>query len=162
SAWPGSAAARARRCQRKTHHLNHERPAGGDGWRAQGQRHHPPRRGSRVLGGKRRGNSRGADEAGEKQYEAQPSPGACEWGHRIRLSALGTGAGGQMTVIRDKIRWGIFGTGRIAGWFAEGLALLPDAKLVAVGSRTQKAADDFATRFNVPRRHASYAALAQD
>lgn len=67
-----------------------------------------------------------------------------------------------MTVVREKIRWGIFGTGRIAGKFAEGLAVLPDAELAAVGSRTQAAADDFASRFNVPRRHASYAALAAD
>jgi predicted dehydrogenase len=67
-----------------------------------------------------------------------------------------------MTMDYKKIRWGIFGTGRIAGKFAEGLAVLPDAELVAVGSRTQAAADDFAKRFNVPRRHASYAALAAD
>ena len=62
----------------------------------------------------------------------------------------------------DKIRWGIFGTGNIAAKFAEGLSVLPDAELVAVGSRSQAAADAFAARFNVPRRHASYAALAQD
>src|SRR5580693_1950006 len=67
-----------------------------------------------------------------------------------------------MTIELKKIRWGIFGTGRIAGKFAEGLAVVPDAELVAVGSRTQAAADDFAKRFNVPRRHASYAALAAD
>jgi predicted dehydrogenase len=67
-----------------------------------------------------------------------------------------------MTMDYKKIRWGIFGTGRIAGKFAEGLAVLPDAELVAVGSRTQAAADDFAKRFNVPRRHASYAALAAE
>jgi predicted dehydrogenase len=67
-----------------------------------------------------------------------------------------------MTVTREKVRWGIFGTGRIAEKFAEGLAVLPGAELVAVGSRTQAAADGFASRFNVPRRHASYAALAAD
>ncbi len=62
----------------------------------------------------------------------------------------------------EKIRWGIFGTGSIAGKFAQGLALLPDAELVAVGSRTQAAADEFARRYNVARRHGSYAALADD
>ncbi len=62
----------------------------------------------------------------------------------------------------DKIRWGILGTGTIAGKFAEGLAVLPDAELAAVGSRSQAAADSFALRFNVPRRHASYEALARD
>ncbi len=61
-----------------------------------------------------------------------------------------------------KCRWGIFGTGNIAGKFAEALAVLPDAELVAVGSRSAATADAFAARHNVPRRHASYAALAED
>jgi predicted dehydrogenase len=61
-----------------------------------------------------------------------------------------------------KCRWGILGTGTIAGKFAEGLAVLPDAELVAVGSRSAAAAAAFAARYNVPRRHASYAALAED
>lgn len=62
----------------------------------------------------------------------------------------------------DKIRWGILGTGIIAGKFATGLAVLPDAEIVAVGSRSQESADAFARRFNIPRRHASYEALAHD
>lgn len=62
----------------------------------------------------------------------------------------------------DTIRWGILGTGRIAHKFAEGLSVVPDAVLVAVGSRTQNAADEFGNRFAVPRRHASYEALAHD
>lgn len=61
-----------------------------------------------------------------------------------------------------KIRWGIFGTGTIAGKFAEALAILPDAELVAVGSRAEATANAFAVRYNVPRRHGSYAALAED
>lgn len=60
------------------------------------------------------------------------------------------------------IRWGILGTGRIAGIFAEGLTALSDAKLVAVGSRTAESAQRFASKFNVPGVHASYAALAND
>jgi predicted dehydrogenase len=59
-------------------------------------------------------------------------------------------------------RWGILGTGRIAGIFAEGLRALDDAELVAVGSRTAAAADAFGERYGVPRRHASYADLARD
>ena len=59
-------------------------------------------------------------------------------------------------------RWGILGTGRIAREFAEGLTSVPEAKLVAVGSRTQASADAFADRFHVPNRHASYEALAAD
>lgn len=59
------------------------------------------------------------------------------------------------------VRWGI-GTGRIAGLFAQGLAVVPEAQLVAVGSRTQEAAEAFGERFDVARRHGSYAALAAD
>jgi predicted dehydrogenase len=54
------------------------------------------------------------------------------------------------------------GTGGIAHAFATDLALLPDARIVAVGSRTQASADAFADRFDIPRRHASYADLASD
>jgi predicted dehydrogenase len=64
--------------------------------------------------------------------------------------------------MNEKFRWGIIGTGRIAGFFAEGLKALPDAELVAVGSRATETANAFADRFGVPRRHASYEALAED
>jgi predicted dehydrogenase len=62
----------------------------------------------------------------------------------------------------ETIRWGIIGSGNIARQFARGLAVLPDAALVAVGSRSQGAADAFGELFGVPRRHASYDALAND
>lgn len=62
----------------------------------------------------------------------------------------------------EQIRWGIVGTGRIAGEFAEGLTFVKGAKLVAVGSRSQAAADRFAGRFGIARAHGSYDALAQD
>lgn len=62
--------------------------------------------------------------------------------------------------LMDKIRWGILGPGGIARQFAAGLQLLPDAELVAVGSRTQEGADRFADEFAVPHRHSSYAELA--
>lgn len=64
--------------------------------------------------------------------------------------------------MRDKIRWGIMSTGAIARQFAQGLKYLPDADLVAVGSRTQAAADEFGALFNVPHRHATHDALAAD
>ncbi|MDQ4075688.1 MAG: Gfo/Idh/MocA family oxidoreductase [Chloroflexota bacterium] len=63
---------------------------------------------------------------------------------------------------RETIRWGILSTGNIAGTFAADLALLPDAELIAVGSRSQESADVFGERYNVPHRHASYEALAED
>ena len=62
----------------------------------------------------------------------------------------------------EKIRWGIIGTGNIARQFARGLAVLPDAELVAIGSRTAAAAEAFAAMFSVPHRHGSYEDLAQD
>ena len=64
--------------------------------------------------------------------------------------------------MNDKFRWGILGTGNIAKQFARGLAVIPDAELVAVGSRAQETADEFGDIFDVPTRHASYEALAND
>ncbi len=61
-----------------------------------------------------------------------------------------------------KIRWGILGTGFIAGKFAEGLAFLPEAELVAVGSRAADTARRFAETFAIPHRYDSYELLAQD
>ncbi|MDB6110845.1 MAG: oxidoreductase domain protein [Pedosphaera sp.] len=59
----------------------------------------------------------------------------------------------------DTIRWGIIGTGSIARKFAEGLTSLLDAEIVAIGSRSQANADEFARQFNVFHRHASYEAV---
>ena len=67
-----------------------------------------------------------------------------------------------MTQDMTNIRWGIIGTGNIAKQFARGLKVLPDAQLVAVGSRAQESADAFGEEFGVPHRHASYADLAAD
>ena len=64
--------------------------------------------------------------------------------------------------MNEKIRWGILGSGRIAKSLAEGLSVLPEAELAAVGSRSQESADAFGEQFNVPRRHPSYEALAND
>lgn len=62
----------------------------------------------------------------------------------------------------DVFRWGILGPGNIAKKFATGLQALDDAKLVAVGSRSQERADAFADEFGAPKRHASYEALVHD
>ncbi len=62
----------------------------------------------------------------------------------------------------ENIRWGILGTGAIAHKFADGLAVVPDAELAAVGSRAQRTADAFGDEFDVPGRHGSYESLAED
>lgn len=62
----------------------------------------------------------------------------------------------------DKFRWGILATGTIAHKFATGISALEDAEIVAVGSRSQAGADRFGDEFNIPNRHAGYAALAAD
>lgn len=58
------------------------------------------------------------------------------------------------------IRWGIIGTGNIAQQFARGLAVLNDASLVAVASRTKESADMFAHEYNVKYRHVGVKQLA--
>ncbi len=60
------------------------------------------------------------------------------------------------------IRWGILGTGNIAHQFAKGLESAEGAVLCAVGSRSQETADRFGDTHGIPRRHASYEALAND
>lgn len=57
------------------------------------------------------------------------------------------------------VRWGIAGPGRIAATVAAEFTHVPDAELVAVGSRSLDRAQVFAERFGVPRAHGSYADL---
>ena len=60
------------------------------------------------------------------------------------------------------IRWGILGTGKIAKAFAAALQETPDAKLVAVASRTADSAASFGAEYGAERCHGSYQALADD
>jgi predicted dehydrogenase len=69
---------------------------------------------------------------------------------------------GKAAEIVKKVRWGILGTGAIAKQFVEGLNSLPEAEVFAVGSRSEASAAKFADERNIPRRHASYDALASD
>jgi predicted dehydrogenase len=62
----------------------------------------------------------------------------------------------------QKIRWGVLGPGSIAKQFARGLQVLPDAELVAVGSRSLEKAQAFAAEFKASRVYGSYEALAAD
>jgi len=57
--------------------------------------------------------------------------------------------------------WGILGPGRIAEKFCADLALVPGARLAAVGSRSSERAEAFSARHG-GRAHASYAALVED
>jgi len=59
-------------------------------------------------------------------------------------------------------RWGILSTGKIAHKFVQDLKLVPEAQVVAVGSRNQASADEFADLYNIPHRHSSYEALVAD
>lgn len=52
--------------------------------------------------------------------------------------------------------WAILGLGNIAHKFAESLALLPQARLLAVASRSRPKAQAFAARFGVPHALGSY------
>jgi predicted dehydrogenase len=60
------------------------------------------------------------------------------------------------------VRWGILATGWIAKLFTEDLAHLPDAQVVAVGSRSLDAAQAFAQTHGIPRAYGSWAELAAD
>ena len=72
-------------------------------------------------------------------------------------------------VTTDPIRWGIVATGKIAHTFAEDLALVPDARLAAVGSRSFERAHEFAEDYvetfpgrGPVRAHGSYEELVAD
>jgi predicted dehydrogenase len=62
----------------------------------------------------------------------------------------------------ERIRWGILSTGGIAAKFVADLLTLPDAEVAAVGSRSQEAADRFASAHGIPRAYGSWQALADD
>ena len=61
-----------------------------------------------------------------------------------------------------RLHWGILGTGNIAQQFAEGVAHAHRSRVVSVGSRTQRNADDFAEKFDIPHSHGTYEALLND
>jgi len=61
-----------------------------------------------------------------------------------------------------RLNWGILATGGIARKFATELPGSRTGRLVAVGSRTQAAADKFAADFPGTRAHGSYEALLAD
>jgi predicted dehydrogenase len=60
------------------------------------------------------------------------------------------------------LRWGIMGPGGIARQFTAALQSYTGQRIVAVGSRNQARADDFARTWSVPTAHGSYAELLAD
>ncbi len=64
--------------------------------------------------------------------------------------------------MNSPVRWGILGTGGIAGAFATDLRLTDSGVVVAVGSRSQASADRFADEFGIANRHGSYESLVAD
>ncbi len=63
---------------------------------------------------------------------------------------------------KKTIKWGIIGLGKIANKFATDLATIKDAELVAVASRSQENATNFAEKYNAEKAYNSYEALAKD
>lgn len=62
----------------------------------------------------------------------------------------------------NKIRWGIMGTGRIAGVFCDMLQKLEDASIYAVASRTEEKSAEFGNKYKAAVCYGSYEALAAD
>ena len=62
----------------------------------------------------------------------------------------------------DVVRWGIAGPGWIGGRMVEALGTLPDAEVVAVGSRDLDRARRFAERHGIAHAHGSYDELFGD
>ncbi|MER7519139.1 Gfo/Idh/MocA family oxidoreductase [Streptomyces sp. NPDC126499] len=60
------------------------------------------------------------------------------------------------------VRWGVLATGGIAASFTADLLEMPDAEVVAVGSRSTASAKAFAERFGIPRAYGDWAELAAD
>jgi predicted dehydrogenase len=60
------------------------------------------------------------------------------------------------------LQWGILGPGGIANKFAEAVAEFTAGTVVAVGSRDEERAADFASRHGIPRSYAGYDRLVAD
>ncbi|MGH8046362.1 MAG: Gfo/Idh/MocA family protein [Chthoniobacterales bacterium] len=60
------------------------------------------------------------------------------------------------------LRWGLLGTGWIAGKFAKAVLETTTGVLAAAGSRSLETATAFAAKFEIPRAHGSYSALLAD
>eukprot|EP00026_Physarum_polycephalum_P012872 Phypoly_transcript_13215.p1 GENE.Phypoly_transcript_13215~~Phypoly_transcript_13215.p1 ORF type:complete len:342 (-),score=55.92 Phypoly_transcript_13215:36-1061(-) len=61
-----------------------------------------------------------------------------------------------------KVRWGILSTGSIASTFVKALKGVPEAEVIAVGSRGLEKANAFGDLHKIPRRYGSYEDLVSD
>lgn len=52
---------------------------------------------------------------------------------------------------KEKIRWGIISTGRIAAQFCQDMPFVENGELVAVGARDIKDARTFASKHHIPK-----------
>jgi predicted dehydrogenase len=68
---------------------------------------------------------------------------------------------GAARVTESSVRWGILGTGTIAGVFAATVPHTDGGRVVAVGSRTTESATRFATEFGIERACGSYDELVE-
>jgi predicted dehydrogenase len=64
--------------------------------------------------------------------------------------------------VSTEIRWGIVGPGRIAEKVVRDFAVVDDARVVAVASRSADRARDFAGRHGIERAHGSYREILAD
>ena len=61
-----------------------------------------------------------------------------------------------------RFNWGILGPGRIANQFAEGLKVIEDASLFAIGSKNLERGQAFAKKYQAEKVYNSYEALVND
>ena len=61
-----------------------------------------------------------------------------------------------------QINFGILGPGKIANRFADAFIHVPSAKVIAVASRDENKAKEFAANKNIPNVHPNYEALVSD
>jgi predicted dehydrogenase len=64
--------------------------------------------------------------------------------------------------VSEEIRWGVVGPGRIAEKVVEDFAVVDGARAVAVASRSQARAEDFAGRHGLDRAYGSYKEILAD
>lgn len=62
--------------------------------------------------------------------------------------------------MKNKIKWGIVGPGNIANKFAQAIKIVSGASLVAVASRSEEKAREFAEKYDIPKIFSSYEEMA--